>query len=99
MMRAGQKVLTALKTLAQVRFFKNSCETAAQIKLFRLRPLPQRVFADVAEIMGLVFPSVPFIPFFSFRCAGKPLLRLLATMKKTMANLLWVLVAVAGAWA
>src|ERR1035441_7176664 len=37
-----------------------------------------------------------FFPFFSFRCAGKPLLRRLATMKKTLANLLWFLVAVAG---
>jgi carbon starvation protein len=37
--------------------------------------------------------------FFSFRRLKKRLLRRLDTMKKTMANLLWVLVAVAGAWA
>src|ERR1035437_8544854 len=49
--------------------------------------------------MGWASPASPFVPFFSFRCARKPLLRRLATMKKEMANLLWFVVAVAGAWA
>ena len=46
------------------------------------------------------FPPAPLsFPFFSFRCREKRLLSRLDTMKKTMANLWWLLVAVAGAGA